>query len=75
MRCAGCFMKSRLILNPASGSDDGAAQLPSLNEQLRERIGAMDIVMTVAPGDAHEAAAERLRQAMTRSSLLVAMER
>ena len=41
-----------------SGSDSGAAQLPSLNEQLRERIGAMDIVMTVAPGDAHKAAAE-----------------
>ena len=32
--------------------------MPSLNEQLRERIGAMDIVMTVAPGDAREAAAD-----------------
>jgi len=54
-------VKSRLILNPVSGSDAGAAQLPALNEQLRERIGAMDIVMTVAPGDAREAAADAAR--------------
>jgi len=51
-------MKSRLILNPASGSDTGAQYLPTLNDQLRERIGALDIVMTVAPGDAVRAAAE-----------------
>jgi len=54
-------MKSRLILNPTSGSDAGAVQLPALNEQLRERIGAMDIVMTVAPGDARDAAADAAR--------------
>ena len=51
-------LKSRLILNPVSGSDAGAAQLPALNEQLRERIGAMDIVVTVGPDDAREAAAD-----------------
>ena len=51
-------MKSRLILNPTSGSDAGAEYLPTLNEQLRENVGALDIVMTVAPGDAGRAAVE-----------------
>jgi len=54
-------MKSRLILNPVSGSDTGVARLPALNEQLRESIGAMDIVMTVAPEAAREAAADAAR--------------
>ena len=51
-------LKSPLFLNPVSGSDAGAAQLPALNEQLRERGGAMDIVMRVAAGDAREGAAD-----------------
>jgi len=51
-------MKSRLIINPTSGADAGAEYLPTLNEQLRENVGAMDIVMTVAPGDAGRAAVE-----------------
>lgn len=54
-------MKSRLIVNQSSGSDAGAEHLLTLNEQLRERVGAMDIVMTVAAGDAESAAAEAAR--------------
>ena len=53
--------KSRLILNPTSGAVAGAEYLPALNEQLRERVGTMDIVMTVAPGDAHRAAADAVQ--------------
>jgi diacylglycerol kinase (ATP) len=52
------LMKSRLILNPTSGSETGTNHLPTLNEQLRERVGAMDIVMTVGRDDAARAAAE-----------------
>ncbi|HEX8557048.1 MAG TPA: diacylglycerol kinase family protein [Pyrinomonadaceae bacterium] len=48
-------MKSRLIVNPVSGTDSGPDYLKTINERLRES-GDLDIVMTVAPGDALEAA-------------------
>lgn len=48
-------MKSRLIVNPVSGTDSGPDYLQLINERLRE-AGDLDIVMTVAPGDAREAA-------------------
>ena len=54
-------MKSRLIVNPVSGSDAAPDYLQTINERLREAIGEMDITMTVAAGDARrlaEAAAQ-----------------
>jgi diacylglycerol kinase (ATP) len=44
-------MKSRLIVNPVSGSDSGPDYLRTINERLREWVGDMDIVMSVAPDD------------------------
>jgi diacylglycerol kinase (ATP) len=54
-------MKSRLIVNPVSGSDSGPDYLRSINERLREWVGDMDIVMTVAPGDALRAGEQAAR--------------
>ena len=55
-------MKSRLIVNPVSGTDSGPSYLQTINERLRERIGDMDIVMTVAAGDAMQAAEKAARE-------------
>ena len=52
------LVKSRLILNPTSGADTGTNHLPTLNERLRERVGALDIVLTTGPDDAARAAAD-----------------
>ncbi|HEX8474326.1 MAG TPA: diacylglycerol kinase family protein [Pyrinomonadaceae bacterium] len=49
-------MKSRLIINPVSGTDSAPDYLQAINERLRAAFGEMDIVMTVGPGDASEAA-------------------
>jgi len=49
-------MQSRLIVNPVAGTDLAADYLPLINRRLRERVGAMDIVLTVAEGDAVTAA-------------------
>lgn len=54
-------MKSRLIVNPVSGTDAGPSYLQTINERLRERIGEMDIVMTVAAGDAMQSAEKAAR--------------
>jgi diacylglycerol kinase (ATP) len=54
-------MKSRLIINPASGSDIGPDYLRTINERLREWVGEMDIVMTVAAGDAVQAGEQAAR--------------
>lgn len=51
-------MKARLIVNPVSGSDAGPDLLPLINARLRQRVGLMDIVMTIGEGDA-TAVAER----------------
>lgn len=50
-------MKSRLIVNPVSGTDAAPGYLQIINQRLRERTGDLDIVMTVASGDALQAAA------------------
>src|SRR5918998_5267901 len=52
------MMKSRLIVNPVSGTDEAPEQLQVINERLRAAVGEMDIVMTVAQGDAARAARE-----------------
>src|SRR5688572_29180606 len=49
-------MKSKLILNPLAGTDAAPDHLARMNEQLRHRIGTLDIVITVAEGDAGETA-------------------
>jgi len=49
-------MKSRLIINPVSGTDSAPDVLQTLNERLRAAFGEMDIVMTVGEGDAMKAA-------------------
>jgi diacylglycerol kinase (ATP) len=50
-----------LIVNPVSGTDAASEYLALINERLRERVGAMDIVLTVAPGDAAGAARDAVR--------------
>jgi len=54
-------MKSRLIVNPVSGTDAAPDFLQTINERLRAAIGEMDIVMTTAAGDAR-VAGERAAQ-------------
>lgn len=54
-------MKSRLIVNPVSGTDAGPDYLPLINERLRERLGPLDIVITTGEGDATAAAAQAVR--------------
>jgi diacylglycerol kinase (ATP) len=51
-------MKSRLIVNPVAGSDEGAAHLPVINARLRTMVDHLDIVMTTGEGDARRAAAQ-----------------
>src|SRR5262245_38107145 len=54
-------MKSKLIVNPRAGADTALNQLAMMNQWLRERVGRLDIVITIAEGDATEAG----RQAVT----------
>ncbi len=54
-------VKSRLIVNPMSGAESASSHLALINERLREHVGTMDIVMTVAAGDAARAAAAAVR--------------
>lgn len=54
-------MKSRLIVNPVSGTDTAPSHLPAINRVLRENFGDLDISLTVAEGDAQEIAAETAR--------------
>jgi diacylglycerol kinase (ATP) len=49
-------MKSRLIINPVSGTDSAPDVLQKINERLREGGGELDIVMTVGANDASDAA-------------------
>ena len=54
-------MRSRLIVNPVSGTDAAPDYLPLINERLRDRLGSLDIVMTTGEGDATAAAAQAAR--------------
>ncbi len=54
-------MKSRLIVNPVSGTDAAPDYLQAINERLRAGVGELDIVMTVAQGDAERLAEESVR--------------
>jgi diacylglycerol kinase (ATP) len=57
---------SRLILNPAAGTDEGALLVPRINELLREQIGDLDITITTGPADAERAAFRAARDGETR---------
>jgi len=59
-------MKSRLIVNPVSGTDAAPDYLQTINERLRESLGEMDIVMTVAAGDASASAEQAARDGYDR---------
>jgi diacylglycerol kinase (ATP) len=48
--------RARLIANPSSGTDDAPGHLEQLNESLRVRFGAIEIVLTLGEGDANGAA-------------------
>jgi diacylglycerol kinase (ATP) len=54
-------MKAKLIVNPVAGADAAPDYLTTINRQLRERIGLLDIVITTAEGDATEAAEQAVR--------------
>lgn len=50
--------RARLILNPAAGKDQALANAALLNDRLSKEFGPIEIVLSVAPGDA-EAASRR----------------
>ena len=54
-------MKAKLIFNPVSGTDAAPDVLTAINRQLRERVGPLDIVITIAEGDATQAAEQAVR--------------
>lgn len=58
--------RSRLILNPSSGTDKAPDFLPGINQSLRERFGMMEIVMTTAHRDAEAAAVQAARDGCDR---------
>lgn len=59
-------MKSRLIVNPVSGTDSGPEYLQTINERLRASVGDLDIVLTVGGGDAAQAAEAAARDGYER---------
>jgi len=59
-------MPSRLIVNPAAGSNTAPELLPELSQRLRRAFGDLDIVMTAGPGDAATAAAAAARDGYDR---------
>ena len=48
--------RARLIANPSSGADEASSHLEQLNDSLRTRFGAIEIVLTSGAGDADSAA-------------------
>jgi hypothetical protein len=68
-------VKSRLIVNPVSGSDSAPSQLTLNNARLREHVGAMDIVMTVENAMQHARRRPLCATAMITCSLPAATAR
>ncbi|MDB4936905.1 MAG: dagK [Labilithrix sp.] len=54
-------VKVRIIANPVSGGDHASEVLVGLNERLRPALHDVDIVLTIAEGDATRAAAQAAR--------------
>lgn len=48
--------RARLILNPSSGTESALLHLATINEALRAKYGAMEIVLTLGGGDCESAA-------------------
>lgn len=59
-------VKSRLIVNPVSGTEVASSQLALINKRLREHADNLDIVMTIGEGDAARAAATAVRDGYDR---------
>ncbi|HZI17050.1 MAG TPA: diacylglycerol kinase family protein [Pyrinomonadaceae bacterium] len=59
-------MKTRLIVNPVSGTDTAPDYLPVMNELLRGAFGDVDISMTTAAGDALHLAQRAAREGCAR---------
>lgn len=57
-------VKARLIVNPVAGRDQGPDYLALIDAKLRKHLDSLDIVMTVAEGDATRAAAEAARESI-----------
>src|SRR5687767_3812040 len=49
--------RARLIVNPSSGRERATEYAWAISDRLRERYGAVEIVLTIGDGDAREAAA------------------
>jgi diacylglycerol kinase (ATP) len=58
--------RARLILNPSSGTDKAPDFLTRINQSLRERFGAMEIVITLGSRDAESAAQQAARDGCDR---------
>ena len=54
-------MKTRLIVNPAAGTDAAIRHLPQINEEIRRHVGLLDVVITTGEGDAARAAEDAVR--------------
>lgn len=54
-------MKSKLVLNPVAGTDAAPEYLTLINDRLRQDGDTLDIVITVAAGDATRAAEQAVR--------------
>jgi diacylglycerol kinase (ATP) len=59
------LMKTKLIVNPVSGTDEGLKVLPAINARLRE-AGPVDVVLTIGPGDATDAARRAVEEGYER---------
>ena len=58
-------MRTKLIVNPVSGTDEGLKVLPAINARLRE-AGPVDVVLTIGPGDATDAARRAVEEGYER---------
>jgi diacylglycerol kinase (ATP) len=57
--------RTKLIVNPVSGTDEGLKVLPAINARLRE-AGPVDVVLTIGPGDATDAARRAVEEGYER---------
>jgi diacylglycerol kinase (ATP) len=58
-------IRTKLIVNPVSGADEGLKVLPAINARLRD-AGPVDVVLTIGPGDATDAARRAVEEGYDR---------
>jgi diacylglycerol kinase (ATP) len=58
-------IRTKLIVNPVSGTDEGLKVLPAINARLRD-VGPVDVVLTIGPGDATDAARRAVEEGYDR---------